>query len=393
MAYQCLNKNRRIYYRAESAKAIMNVETLILDFDGVLVDISQSYNQAIIRVVDYYFLDILGLEGEKGKLITEKDVQDFRDTGLYNNDWSLAYAAINYYLTRIIGGLRRDALKEFLEQFGNVQFANIQDFLPLLNRVGDFLRSHGTNLSELVNTKNKADLGLNAFLAEAKKSQNPIDVPFMPRIQDRTQGVVKRLIPYDVQEDDFLRRLFEEAYLGKKFFNKFWNTPPVFGFKESLLEKESFIPAMETLDFLQSRFGKLLIYSEKPRVQGVCLLEDKNLKRYFEDRFVFQDEIFEAEKNDRGNVSYTKPNPAYFIKTIKPFKNKMIAYIGDTAADALMINNAKSEGLSNILFFGVLCSTSSPDELLSEFTMHGADVIMTDINDIPYIINRIEGKI
>jgi phosphoglycolate phosphatase-like HAD superfamily hydrolase len=245
----------------------------------------------------------------------------------------------------------------------------------------------------VVDTKYIANLGLNSFVVEAKKNQNPLDVPFIPRLQATTQGIVKKLISYDVRENDFLRRIFEEAYLGENLFTTFWNVPSVSKFKNSLLEKETVIPSKDTLNFLQSKYGRFLIYSEKPRIQGIYLLENNSFKEYFdEDQSIFQDEMLEAEANAGGDIHYGKPDPTCFIKLAESLKNGLVVYVGDSIADAIMINNARSKGLSNILFFGVLCSTIYPEALFAEFVKHGADAIMTNINDIFYLINQLERK-
>jgi len=96
VSYQCLNKERKLYFKT-ALQALSSITKIIFDFDGVLVQTSQSYRQTIKKIVDYYFLEILGLEGEKGKLATLGDIQKFKDTGLYNNDWNLSYAIITYY--------------------------------------------------------------------------------------------------------------------------------------------------------------------------------------------------------------------------------------------------------------------------------------------------------
>jgi len=86
MSYRLLDTKRRIYVREDSEGPLRGISKIIFDFDGVLAQTSQSYRQTIRKVVDYYFLEILGLEGEKGKLATLLDIQKFKDTGLYNND-------------------------------------------------------------------------------------------------------------------------------------------------------------------------------------------------------------------------------------------------------------------------------------------------------------------
>ena len=102
MSYKLLDKEKRMYVRKDSEKSLLNVCKIIFDFDGVLSQTSQSYRQTIRKVVDYYFLELLGIEGEKGKLVTLKDIQKFKDTGLYNNDWKLSYSLILYYMNLIL---------------------------------------------------------------------------------------------------------------------------------------------------------------------------------------------------------------------------------------------------------------------------------------------------
>jgi hypothetical protein len=63
MAYQCRNKERKICLEKDPAKALSDITKIVFDFDGVVVQTSQSYRQTIRKVVDHCFLEILGLEG------------------------------------------------------------------------------------------------------------------------------------------------------------------------------------------------------------------------------------------------------------------------------------------------------------------------------------------
>jgi len=136
------------------------------------------------------------------------------------------------------------------------------------------------------------------------------------------------------------------------------------------------------------RFGKFAIYSEKPRAQGMYLLKKNNFENYFDEkRSFFQEDLTESNGSTLG-----KPDPTFFIELIENIavKDREIAYVGDGIADVLMINNARMEGLSNVLFFGVLCSSPSSNELFSQYVKYEADAIMTDVNDIPYLLANLE---
>jgi len=380
MSYQCLNKERKLYFRKDSAKAISAITKLVFDFDGVLVQTSHSYRQTIRKVVDYYFLEILGLEGKKGKLATLSDVQKFKDTGLYNNDWNLTYAIITHYLALLMRKLRQKrVLQDFTKRFSNIQFSEVGSFLQTLGEVGDFLRCCGLNVTDLVSMKNDSALGIESFLAQSSlENQNSLET------------IVKRLVPYDFEKPDLLKRLFEESYLGKELFNKFYGIPSIFKFNESFLEKEAFIPTKKTLDALRLKFGKFTIYSEKPRVQGTYILEKNKFKEYFDEKA----SIFFEDMTESGGSTLGKPNPTLFIGLINRLRGRgsEVAYVGDGVADALLVENARLEGLSNLSFLGVLCSSQHPNKLLSQYIKHEADAVMTDVNDIPPLLASLGGN-
>jgi len=404
MPYQCLNEERRIYFKRSSEKALGDVTKMVFDFDGVLVQTLQSCNQNIRKIVDYYFLEILGLQGRRGKLVTLGDIQMFKDTGLYNNDWTLSYAIITYYLAILMRKLQqRGVLHDLIKQFKDIQFLDVCSFIQTLHEVGEYSKRHGIEATELANMKNDETLGLKSLLTLVKKRNQHLETILMcslSQAEGKQQEFIKKLVPYSLEKPDLLKRLFEESYLGKELFNKFYGVTPAFNFDESLLEKEEFIPSMETLHTLGSKFGKLAIYSEKPRDQAMYLLEKSNFKEYFDENgVVFYDDLTNFEKNYRiernENVQLGKPNPTVFIRMVKKLVGEVskAVYVGDTIADALLVENARLQRLSNVVFIGVLCSSRHPDKLLSQYMKHDADAIVTDVNDIPYLYASLRGDV
>ncbi len=404
MSYQCLDKERRIYVKKGSAKALSVVTKIIFDFDGVLVHTSQSYRQTIRKVVDYYFLEILDLEGERGKLVTLGDVQRFKDTGLYNNDWNLTYTIITYYLGVLMRRLQeRRILQDFTKRFGDIRFSEVSSFLQILGEVGGFLKRHGLNATELIGVKDDSGIGIESLLTRVRlENQSSLETTLkliLPQAGGKQLALIRKMIPYNLEEPDLLKRLFEETYLGTALFSKFYGVAPIFKFDESYLEKEIFIPTKETLDVLRSRFGKFAIYSEKPRDQGTYLLEKNNFMEYFDGNgCIFQEDLFESEEIPRGtgeSVQCGKPNPAFLIKMVEKLagRARTVAYVGDGIADALLVRNARLQGLSNTLFCGVLSSSQYPDQLFPKFMENGADAVMTDVNDIPHLYASLGGEL
>ena len=55
-------------------------QVLVFDMDGVLVDVSESYRETIVRTVEFF----------TRQTITRELIQDYKNQGGYNNDWLLS---------------------------------------------------------------------------------------------------------------------------------------------------------------------------------------------------------------------------------------------------------------------------------------------------------------
>ena len=67
----------------------MNVDAVVLDIDGVLVDVADSYRRAIVESIERVY----------GDSIARADIQPFKNAGGFNNDWELTDAAALYVLS------------------------------------------------------------------------------------------------------------------------------------------------------------------------------------------------------------------------------------------------------------------------------------------------------
>jgi len=67
----------------------MQVDAVVLDIDGVLVDVADSYRRAIVESIERVYGDTI----EKGA------IQRFKNAGGFNNDWELTDAAALFVLT------------------------------------------------------------------------------------------------------------------------------------------------------------------------------------------------------------------------------------------------------------------------------------------------------
>ncbi|MFC6721472.1 TIGR01548 family HAD-type hydrolase [Halobacteriaceae bacterium SHR40] len=81
----------------------MNVEAVVLDIDGVLVDVENSYRRAIIETIDRLY----------DEQIDNTTIQRFKDAGGFNNDWELTDAVALYFLAT--GEGMDSSIKEFTD--------------------------------------------------------------------------------------------------------------------------------------------------------------------------------------------------------------------------------------------------------------------------------------
>ena len=388
MSYRLLNRQRQVYVRADAKEALRGIERIIFDFDGVLVQTSQSYRQTITAVVDYYFIELLGIRAEKGKLATLRDIQKFKDTGIYNNDWKLSYAFITYYLTLILKELeQKGVFNEFINQFCNFQFKDIQSFIKSLKGVRGFFECYKVNKIDFVNLKDNGATNLDVFLTQDKAEQ-PKTIEDIKGTVEK-QRLVKRLTPYDLEKPDLLKRLFEEIYLGKDLFTKIYGVPSVFNFDNSLIDVEEFIPTKKTMELLRKHFGTLGIYSGRPKPQGIYILEKYDYVEYFDE----QESVFLGDllKSEEEMERLGKPDPTLFIELVEKMVGNEtgVAYVGDGIADALLVEKAKAMGLENLTFLGVVASSEDSNKLFTEYSKHGVDAVITDVNDIPYVLKSL----
>jgi len=140
----------------------MHVDAVVLDIDGVLVDVADSYRRAIVESIESVY----------GETIPKAGVQLFKDAGGFNNDWTLTDAAALFVLARD-AGLSMD----------------LDDFT-------DEIRKHGGGLA-----------GAEAVVANA-----------LPRPE--TDAVMERWRP------DELRETFQQLYLGSELYAELEDAEP-----------------------------------------------------------------------------------------------------------------------------------------------------------------------
>jgi HAD superfamily phosphatase len=65
----------------------MDRQLIVFDMDGVLVDVTESYRETIVRTVEHF----------AGVSITRPQIQDYKNQGGFNDDWKLSHHLITQH--------------------------------------------------------------------------------------------------------------------------------------------------------------------------------------------------------------------------------------------------------------------------------------------------------
>lgn len=93
---------------------MMSRDIIVFDMDGVLVDVSESYRETIRKTVHHF----------TGREITKELIQDYKNSGGWNNDWALSQKIASDLGVEI-------EYQEVVDYFQSIFFGNGSDGLIL----------------------------------------------------------------------------------------------------------------------------------------------------------------------------------------------------------------------------------------------------------------------
>jgi len=335
---------------------------LIFDMDGVLIDVSRSYRETIQRTVQIYLETCLGVKRGKGDPVSKQDIALFKSAGGFNNDWDLTSGLLLYLLS--IGNVPPLSKRK--------RFFSIDEGVSYLKTQPS---TFNMNMARLIGKKNLA--------------------PFIRKVKSEGGGLkgVRRTLKAswegwvygdgDLNQENVVKRIFQEVYLGKKFISCY-HLPPLFYTKRGLYLQEKLIIPKRLLSSLQKR-SRLGIASGRPRFEAEIALKRFNLLPYFES-VVTLDECHEEEirifRTTGRRVNYTKPHPYSLLRVVQEIgiPNPRCGYVGDVVDDMLAAGAAKKE--LDILAIGFLQGEAKNKATRDSLLKAGADLIIENCWDL-----------
>jgi HAD superfamily hydrolase (TIGR01548 family) len=345
---------------------MLNVEIVIFDMDGVLIDVSKSYRETIKKTAAIYLKTVLGLKGDEKSLVTDGDIVAFKEIGGLNNDWDVTTGLLYYFVTLLEG-----------EEPGGVhRMDSMDEVIFFLKKNRNLIRG---GLREILEKKyipgfTKRARSLGAGLEAVKKALSSGKNRFI-------------FGTGDLNVNNVVKRIFQEVYLGPHF-RTIHHGPPRFYSGKGLFEKERLMVKRESL-FILSKRVKMGIASGRPKAEAILGLRNFRIERYFQSLITLEDCEAEQERIlalEGKRVNLFKPHPFSVIKAIRKISPGRVkcAYVGDIPDDVEAANRAKKE--IDIISVGCLGPYRDKESARERFLEMGADLMINGVDDLVRLI-------
>jgi len=302
----------------------IEIDSLIFDCDGVLIDIKKSYDQTINATTKYV---LESLEKITDPIeIDFKIIDGFKSTGGFNDEVDLTYAAI----------LSIIAAKKLKQDQTNFIFSVIKNSDSTgIKSVENFLKKQ-TNISE----------------------------------------IISKLSYPGTHKENILYQVFDQLFYGPELYSKLFNTVSRFS-DIGLIENDDVIFNNELSVKLQKKFGKQISMVTGRGKESV----NYSLKHLLE-KFDLRNSVFlEDESRDLA-----KPNPQALVNCIQGMNSESCLYVGDSMEDFIMAKKASILG-HKTTFCGIIGTSENPQEKLKLFEQNEAILVIDSINLLPKVLN------
>ncbi len=361
MNYKLLGEGVIVYRK--SFDKLQEVEAVIFDCDGTLVDSTGSYYVAD-RMVACIILEMLyGLRGSLGEDVNDL-LAGLEILGGFNNDWDKTSLLIQAIV------LKADKPPE-----------KIANSIPRINNIEDYLRRCSVEESSpdyiKVGVKwlsEKVSQAYGGFMS-LKEFEGIVDAE-AERLGRITQirDLRSLLGPLSSYRSGLLTMLYEEVFLGEEGVREKYGVEPRYISWRGLLDGEKLLIEGDVLEAVRESAPKgLAIATGRGRWET-----EKSLGALLE-YFTLEASVFSADLPSR----YEKPDPRILIECSKRLGAEKVMYVGNSLEDLLLVENARGNGLDAV-FTGVLTNPHA----LEIFIKRGADAIIEEVNLLPRLFER-----
>ena len=295
-------------------------DSIIFDCDGVLIDVTKSYDTTINKTISFVLKEIAGITVDTP--LTNEILLKFKSTGGFNDEIDITYAGILCFI----------GAKEF-------QTTPTELILSMLNEADD------SGIAYVENFLNKI-----------------VDIPRW-----------KRELGYpSADKNDLIHATFDQLFFGQELYAKIFQKESCFS-EKGLIENDKVVVSSELIGTLKKKFNDKIAIVTGRGFNAISSSLKELLNQFNVENSVF----LEDEPRDLA-----KQNPESLIRAMKGLNSKNCLYVGDSMEDMMLAQKASELGF-NATFCGIYGSGKLPEMKKKLFTERGAPLILETINQLP----------
>lgn len=366
--------DRVIYVRRDALIHLSQVEAIIFDCDGVLIDTRRSYDATIVRTARLILSRLVGVSLPSG-VITPSIIYALRSSGGFNNDWDSTYVILLYLFSR----LPKRILERFAQSYPDLPRGDLK--LNSRSGIRGAVRRMHQGLSRFVEQADSSGIdSLERVLLRGRQ-------PSWRRVALRS---FKEILGYPQRgAESLLATVFDEIFYGPALFEAGRRRRPQFYLGAGAIEKETPIVTQTTLQQLADRVSTRNLGIASGRGTLAIAHTLGSLLDYFNPRarVLLEDEELKAGDNLSAlRIERAKPAPYALLQSARPMKKfERALYVGDSAEDVIMTRRA-NELDPRYLFAGVTEYGYDSKRKRQMFAEAAADLIMPSVNQLPELL-------
>ena len=317
-------KSEGIYIDDSGIDALNEIDAVIFDCDGVLIDVSKSYDLVILKTTRYVLQNFAKINDSID--INSKIIDGFKSTGGFNDEVDLTYAAI----ISIVAAkkLEKDQTSFIFDVIKNADSSGI--------------------------------------LSVEKYLEDQVDI----------SDIKKQLSYPGVHHENPLYQIFDQLFYGPELYEKLFKSSSKFS-ESGLIQQDKVILDNLLIEKLQKKFDSKIAVVTGRGKESISY----SLKTLL-DKFDLKNSVFLEDESRE----LAKPNPQSLINSIKGMNSITTLFVGDSMEDFLMAKKATDLGRKTI-FCGIIGTSKNPQEKLELFQRNGAILVIDSINLLPNVLN------
>jgi len=301
-------------------------DSIIFDCDGVLIDVTTSYDTTINKTISYVLKEIADITADTP--LTNEMLLKFKSTGGFNDEIDITYSGVLCYIAA------KKLNKEPTELI-----------LDILNNADD------TGIAYIEGFLDKIDVDIS--------------------------DIKSRLNYPSVEKNDLIHATFDQLFFGPELYEKIFQKKSKFSDK-GFIENDNVIVTSVLIEALKKKFNDKIAIVTGRGLNAISSSLKEILNQFNVENSVF----LEDEPRDLA-----KPNPQSLIRAMKGLNSKNCLYVGDSMEDMILAKKASELGF-NATFCGIYGSGKLPEMKKKLFTEHNVPLILETINQLPDILTN-----